>query len=74
MKLAQGSLGRIRIGCAGKLYAGQQRLAFGESHLNPVPANAQIAIAAKPMRIDATALVGDDHGGALGGQIECRHG
>ena len=68
------SSSRFRVRCPAQVQRGNQGPAARQRGLDPLPADAQVGVAAQPVRIDPAAFVGSHHVGALGHQIESGDG
>ena len=73
-KLAIGSAWGLGVRCAIQPNLGDQSFSLRQGQLHPAPANPQIATAAIPMGVNAAALVGGHHRGALRRQVQRGYG
>src|SRR5215467_4045719 len=64
----------FRVTGIGQVYVRDEVQTFAQCQLDPVPTDFHIALAPKPMGVNPAALALLDHLGALGDEIERRHG
>ena len=69
-----GGHGGYRIGVSGEMHAGHELVTPAEGEFDPIPADVQVTLATKPLRIHPAPLALGDHCRALGDQIQRRDG
>ena len=72
--LTLGSHGRFRVTVTGQVQSGDELPSPTQGPFPPIPADLQIALAPKPMRVDPAVFALVDHLGALRHEIKRRYG
>src|SRR5262252_3291920 len=72
--LTLGGHSGFRVTGTGQVHSGDEVQTLAQRQLHPVPTDFHIALAPEPMKIHPAALALLDHLGALGDEIERRHG